>query len=86
MRKIYAKNFSIAHALTLIFIRKSLFSKPIASVFSPQQIIFFFYGAETCPPLVQLIGHVSALIGYIEMFFITHVVFSLFRVNKRKLK
>ena len=27
----------------------------------------FSYGAEICPPLVQMIGHVSILIAYIEM-------------------
>ena len=37
-------------------------------LFSPPPIIFFFYGVEMFPhPLVQLIGHVSALIGYTEM-------------------
>ena len=59
------REFSSVHALTLIFIRK--FSKPIACVFSVPPIIIFSYGAEICPPLVQLIGHIGALIGYIEM-------------------
>ena len=37
----------------------------IASVFIPTPIITFSYGVEIFPhPLVQLIGHVSALIGY----------------------
>ena len=39
----------------------------MASVFSPPLIIIFSRGAEISPPLVQLIGHVSALIWYIEM-------------------
>ena len=43
---------------------KSSFSKPIARVFSSPPIITFSYGARICPPLVQLIGHVSALNGY----------------------
>ena len=50
-------------------------------------IIFFSYGAEICPPLVQLTGHVSALIGYIEMWIShhasAHVILSFFRVNKK---
>ena len=46
---------------------KSSFSKPIAFVFSPPPIIVFFYCAEIYPPLVQLIGHVSALTRYKEM-------------------
>ena len=45
----------------------SSFSKPIASVFGPPPMTIFSYGTEICPPLVQLIGHVSALTGYIEM-------------------
>ena len=47
---------------------KFSFSKPIASVFNLSPIIFFSYGVEIFPhSLVQLIAHVSALIGYIEM-------------------
>ena len=47
---------------------KSSFSKPIASVFSPPPIMTFSYGVPIFPhPLVLQIGHVSALIGYIEM-------------------
>ena len=44
---------------------KSSSSKPAASVFSPPPIIFFSYGAQICPPLVQIIGHVSAVRGYL---------------------
>ena len=46
---------------------KSSFPYPIASVLSPLLTIIFSYGAEICPPLVQLIAHVSALIRYTEM-------------------
>ena len=64
------KELSNIHALTLIFIRK-IFSKKIHQTHSlrvyPLPIIVFSYGAEMCPHLVQLIGHVSALIGYIEI-------------------
>ena len=46
------EKFSGVHALTLLFIRK----------------IYFSYGVETFPhPLLQLIGHISALLGCIEM-------------------
>ena len=46
------EKFSGVHALTLLFIRK----------------IYFSYGVEIFPhPLVQLIGHIRALLGYIEM-------------------
>ena len=63
---------------------KSSFSKPIASVFSASPIIFSSYGAEICPPLVQLIGHVSALIGYIEMQISHHTRnFEIFRANMK---
>ena len=45
------KEFSSVHALTLIFIKKSSFSKWVASVFKPLAIINFSYVAETykCP-------------------------------------
>ena len=45
------KEFSSVHALTLIFIKKSSFSKWVASVFKPLAIIIFSYVAETykCP-------------------------------------
>ena len=46
---------------------KFSFSKSIASVFSPPTITIFSSGAKICPPLVQLIGYVSALIDYMEM-------------------
>ena len=46
---------------------------------NPPSIIVLSYGAEICPSLVQLIGHVSALIGDTEIY--THVVLSFFRVN-----
>ena len=40
----------------------------VASVFIPTPTIIFSYGVEIfLYPLVQLIGHVSALSGYIEM-------------------
>ena len=62
------EEFSSVHALTVIFIKKSSFFKPIVSMFSSTPIIIFSYGVEIFPhPLVQLIGRVSALIGYIEM-------------------
>ena len=46
---------------------KSSFSKTIASVFSLPPIITFYYVAEIYLPLVQLNGHASPSIGYIEM-------------------
>ena len=52
---------------------ESSFSKPIAFVFSPPPIIIFSYGAEIFPPLVQLIGHVSALNRYIKMSISYHI-------------
>ena len=36
-------------------------------MFSPLPITISSYGVEICLPLAQLIGHVSDLIGYIEM-------------------
>ena len=52
---------------------KSWFSKPIASVFIPAPLIFS-YGVEMfLHPLVELIGHLSVLIGYIEMYISHHI-------------
>ena len=67
-KKIYAKNSQVCMHWHWSSSEKSPFSKPIASVFSPPPIIIFSCGVEILPhPLVQLIGHVSALNGYIEM-------------------
>ena len=65
MKKTYAKNSQV-YALTLIFISK-IFILETHSLRVQSTIIIFSYGTEICPLLVQLIGHVSALIGYIEM-------------------
>ena len=67
---------------------KSSFSKPIASVFSPPPIITFSYDAEIFPhPLVQLTGHISALIGYTEMEISHHICsFEFFESQHEKLK
>ena len=67
MKKIYAKNFQVLMYWHSSLSKKYSFSKSLASVFSPPPIIVFSYGAEICPLLVQLIGHVIALIGYTEM-------------------
>ena len=62
------EEFLSVHALTLITIRKIFILQPIVSVFSPPPIIIFSYGVEIFPhPLIQLTGHVSAIIGYTEM-------------------
>ena len=67
-KKINAKNSQVYMHRHWSSSEKSSFFKPIASVFSPPPIITFFYGAEIFPqPLVQLTGHISALIGYTEM-------------------
>ena len=59
------EEFSSVHALTLIFIRKIFI---LQTRFSPPPITIFSYVVEIFPhPLVQLIGHVSVLIGNIEM-------------------
>ena len=64
----YAKNSQVYMHWHWSSSEKSSFSKPIASVFSPPPIIIFSYGVEIFPHhLVQLIGHVGAFIGYIEM-------------------
>ena len=75
-KKNKSEEFSSVHASQLVVIGKSSFFKPIASVFSRLRIITFFYGAEILPqPLVQLTGHISALIGYTEMsFLITYLM------------
>ena len=67
-KKIYAKNSQVCMHWHWSSSEKSPFFKPIASVFSPPPIIIFSCGVEILPhPLVQLIGHVRALNGYIEM-------------------
>ena len=67
-KKIYAKNSQVHMHWHWTSWEKFSFSKPIASVFIPAPIIFVSYGVEIFPhPLIQLIGHVSALIRYIEM-------------------
>ena len=67
-KKIYAKISQVYVHWHWSSSEKSLFSKPIASVFIPGPVLIFSYGVEIFPhPLVQLIGHVSALIEYIEM-------------------
>ena len=68
MKKIYVESSQVYMHWHWSSSEKSLFSKAIAFVFSPPSIIFFsYYGAEICPPLVQLIGHLSVIIGYIKM-------------------
>ena len=67
-KKIYAKNSQVCMHWRWSSSGKSPFSKPIDSVFSPPPIIIFSCGVEILPhPLVQLIGHVRALNGYIEI-------------------
>ena len=67
-KKIYAKNSQVYMHWHWSSSEKSSFSKPIASVFSPPPIITFSHGVEIFPhPLVQLTGHISALIWYTEM-------------------
>ena len=58
----YAKNYQVYMYWRWSSSEKSSFSKPIAFVFCTSPIIFS-YGFEICPPSVQLIGHVSALVG-----------------------
>ena len=67
MKKIYAKNFQVYMHWHWSSSEKFSFSKPIASMFCALSMIAFSYGAEICPPLVQVIGHVSAFNRYIEM-------------------
>ena len=62
----YVKNSQVYMHWHWFSSEKSSFSKSIASVFSPPPKIIFYYGAEICPPL-QLIGHVTAPIRYVEM-------------------
>ena len=57
------EEFSSVHVLTLTLIRKIF----ILQTFSSQPIIIFCYGAEVCSLLVNVIVHVNALIGYIQM-------------------
>ena len=67
-KKIYVKNLQMFMHWHWSSPEKCLFSKPKAVVFSPPPVIIFFHGVEIFPhPLVQLLGHVSALIEYIEM-------------------
>ena len=67
MKKNYAKNCQVYMHEHGSSSEKSSFSKPIALIFSSPPMIFFSYGIKICPrPLVQLIGRVSAVIGYIE--------------------
>ena len=67
---------------------KSSFYKPIASVFISAPIIIFPYGAKIFShPLVQLTGHVSALIGYMETYISHHIcIFEFFKSQIEKLK
>ena len=59
------KEFSSVHALTLIFIKKIFILQTHSPrVFISAPIIIFSYGAEI---FLHLIGHVCALIVYIEM-------------------
>ena len=60
------KELSSVHALTLILIRIFILQTHSLHV-CPPPIIIFSYSAEICPLLVQLIGYLSALIGYIEI-------------------
>ena len=67
-KNIYVKNSQMHMHWYWYSSEKSSFSKPIVSVFSPPPIIIFSYGVEIFPhSSVQLIVHVSALTGYIEM-------------------
>ena len=66
IKKTYAKNFQVRMHWHWSSSEKCSFFKLIAFLFSPLPIVIFSYDAEICPPLVQLIGHVTAFIGYIE--------------------
>ena len=63
-KKIYAKNSQVYMHWHWSSSKKSSFYKPTAPVFISAPIIIFSYGAEIFP---HLIGHVCALIVYIEM-------------------
>ena len=68
-KKICAKNSQVHKHWHWSSSEKSSFSKPIASIFRTPLIIIFSCGVEIFNhSLVQLIGHVSALIGDIEIY------------------
>ena len=88
LKKIYAKNSQEYTHWHWSSSEKFSFSQPINSAFSPPPIITFPYGAEIfLHPLVQLIDHISAFIGYIEMQTSHHVCgFEFFESQHVKLK